>query len=78
VQTTIACGGVQVNPGDIVGADDDGVVVVPREVAHDVARHARAILLADMRARRRKYEQLGKATDATVDVDAIEAYFAGL
>ena len=23
-QTTIACGGVQVNPGDIVGADDDG------------------------------------------------------
>jgi regulator of RNase E activity RraA len=78
VQTTIACGGVQVNPGDIVGADDDGVVVVPQEVALEVAKHARAILLADMRARRQKYEQLGKATDETVDVDAIEAYFAGL
>jgi regulator of RNase E activity RraA len=78
VQTTIACGGVQVNPGDIVGADDDGVVVVPQEVAPEVAKHARAILLADMRARRQKYEQLGKSTDDTVDVDAIEAYFAGL
>jgi regulator of RNase E activity RraA len=78
VQGTIACGGVQVNPGDIVGADDDGVVVVPREVAPEVAKHARAILLADMRARREKYDRLGKPTDQTVDVDAIEAYFAGV
>lgn len=76
VQGTIACGGVQVNPGDIVGADDDGVVVVPSAVAREVATHARAILLADMRARRAKYELLGKSSDATVDVDAIEAYFA--
>ena len=29
----IACGGVVVKPGDIVAGDDDGVVVVPREVA---------------------------------------------
>jgi len=78
VQGTIACGGVQVNPGDIVGADDDGVVVVPAEVADEVARHARAILLADMRARREKYRALGKEMDPTVDVEAIEAYFAGL
>jgi regulator of RNase E activity RraA len=78
VQGTIACGGVQVNPGDIVGADDDGVVVVPAEVAGEVARHARAILLADMRARREKYRALGKEMDPTVDVEAIEAYFAGL
>jgi len=77
-QTTIACGGVQVNPGDIVGADDDGVVVVPRHVALEVAKHAKAILLADMRSRREKYERLGKPTDSTVDVDAIEAYYAGL
>jgi regulator of RNase E activity RraA len=75
-QTTIACGGVQVNPGDIVGADDDGVVVVPAAVAVEVAVHARAILLADMRARAAKYERLGLASDSTVDVAAIEAYFA--
>ena len=75
VQTRIGCGGVQVRPGDIVGCDDDGVVVVPLEVAAEVAVHARAILLADMRARRRHYERLGKALDATVDAEAVEAYY---
>jgi 4-hydroxy-4-methyl-2-oxoglutarate aldolase len=75
-QGTIACGGVQVNPGDIVGADDDGVVVVPQAVAAEVAKHARAILLADMRARRAKYTTLGKTFDESVDVEGIEAYFA--
>jgi hypothetical protein len=33
------------------------------------------VLLADMRARRRLYERLGMAPDATVDV---EAYFRDL
>ena len=75
VQTRIACGGVQVRPGDIVGCDDDGVVVVPLEVAGEVAVHARAILLADMRARRAYYERLGKQPDATVDAEAVEAYY---
>lgn len=75
VQTRIACGGVQVRPGDIVGCDDDGIVVVPIEVAQEVAVHARAILLADMRARRRHYEQLGLPVDATVDYEAVEAYY---
>ncbi|WP_024285616.1 RraA family protein [Cellulomonas sp. KRMCY2] len=77
-QGTIACGGVQVNPGDIVGADDDGVVVVPREVAEVVATHARAVLLADMRSRRRHYDRIGRSVDSTVDFDAVEAYYAGL
>ena len=75
VQTRIGCGGVQVRPGDIVGCDDDGVVVVPLEVAAEVAVHARAILLADMRARRRHYERLGKPLDATVDAEAVEVYY---
>ncbi|MAO81936.1 MAG: 4-hydroxyphenylacetate isomerase [Nocardioides sp.] len=75
-QTTIACGGVQVNPGDIVGADDDGVVVVPRHVADEVAVHAREILLADMRARKKHYASLGMANDASIDVDAVLAYYA--
>ena len=33
VQTQVGCGGVQVQPGDMVGCDDDGVVVVPQAIA---------------------------------------------
>lgn len=76
VQTTVACGVVQVRPGDIVGCDDDGVLVVPSEIAQEVAIHARAVLLSDMRARRRHYERLGKPVDATVDYEAVEEYYA--
>lgn len=32
----ISCGGVTVNPGDLVLADHDGIVVVPREAAGEV------------------------------------------
>ncbi len=32
----VVCDGVKVNPGDIVAADSDGVVVVPREIAPKV------------------------------------------
>ena len=38
--TTIACAGVTVQPGDIVAGDGDGVVVVPRHLAMEVARDA--------------------------------------
>ena len=34
----IACGGVAVFPGDVVVADHDGVVVIPRHLAAEVAR----------------------------------------
>jgi 4-hydroxy-4-methyl-2-oxoglutarate aldolase len=36
VQTPIVCGGVLVHPGDVVIADDDGVVIVPRSEAASV------------------------------------------
>lgn len=78
VQGTIACGGTQVRPGDIVGCDDDGVVVVPHEVAAEVAVHARAILLADMQARRKHYRKLDLPMDPTVDIEAVESYYQGL
>jgi regulator of RNase E activity RraA len=78
VQTRVGCGGVQVRPGDLIGCDDDGIVVVPVEVAAEVAVHARAILLADMRARRRLYDRLGMQPDATVDAEAVEAHYRQL
>jgi 4-hydroxy-4-methyl-2-oxoglutarate aldolase len=78
VETKIGCGGVQVRAGDIVGCDDDGIVVVPAEVALEVAIHARAVLLADMGGGRKHYERLGMPLDATVDHVAVERYHAEL
>ena len=36
----IGCGGVAVYPGDVVMADEDGAVVLPRALAEEVARDA--------------------------------------
>ena len=77
-QTPIGLGGAQVCPGDIVGCDDDGIVVVPQHVAREVALHAKEVLLADMRARGRHYDNLGMAHDETVDAAAVEKYYADL
>ncbi|HAI86771.1 MAG TPA: methyltransferase, partial [Firmicutes bacterium] len=38
---SISCGGVVVEPGDIVVGDEDGVVVVPRREAEAVAEKVR-------------------------------------
>jgi 3-hexulose-6-phosphate synthase/6-phospho-3-hexuloisomerase len=36
INVQIICGGVTVNPGDLVVADDDGVVVIPKDMAEGV------------------------------------------
>jgi regulator of RNase E activity RraA len=62
----IVCAGVPVNPGDVVIADDDGVVVVPQDIADEVARRAYLIQEKDRPSRRSAYEALGLPLDETV------------
>lgn len=41
INTTISCGGVVIEPGDIVVGDEDGVVVVPKAEAEAIAAKVR-------------------------------------
>ncbi len=62
----VQVGGVTVNPGDVVVADGDGVIVVPRALAADVAVYAHQELCNDKAGRRRLYEEQGRALDDSV------------
>ena len=66
VNRPVVCGGVLVVPGDVIVADGDGVVVVPRARAEAVARYARKILESDQDGRRGLYKKLGLKDDASV------------
>jgi regulator of RNase E activity RraA len=66
VNRPIVCGGVLVVPGDVIVADGDGVLVVPRAHAEPVARYARKILDGDKASRRALYQKLGLPKDDSV------------
>ena len=69
----IAIGGVAIYPGDIVVADNDGVIVVPRKVALDVAKYAWQEMNGDKKGRQNLYNELGWELDDTViPVDEIK------
>jgi len=62
----ISCGGVTVYPGDLIVADGDGVIVVPRRNALEVGRLARGINEDDEQSRANRYKKLGIPLDETV------------
>jgi regulator of RNase E activity RraA len=64
----VNCGGVLVYPGDVIVADGDGVIVVPREHALEVGKLAREINVEDEKSRAQRYERLGIPPDRTVQV----------
>ena len=63
----IAIGGVAVYPGDVVVGDGDGVIVVPRKAAKDVAKYAWQEASADKKSRKQLYIDLGMKLDNTVE-----------
>jgi len=63
VNRPIVLGGVLVMPGDVMVADGDGVIVVPRAVAFEVARYAHKVIEGDKNARRDLYRKLGIPED---------------
>lgn len=47
INSPAVCGGVAVDPGDLIVGDDDGVVVIPRDLIDDVFAAARAKAAAE-------------------------------
>lgn len=53
VNVPVVCAGASIQPGDVVVADIDGVVIVPRERAEEVARLADERIAKEEKARER-------------------------
>ena len=68
----VAIGGVTIFPGDIIVADNDGVIVVPRIVAEEVAKQSHRMLSDDKSTRKNLYIKLGRELDETVQEDTTD------
>lgn len=47
INVPISCGGISVNPGDIILADPDGIIVIPRQDAATILEDAKKFQAAD-------------------------------
>jgi regulator of RNase E activity RraA len=47
INEPIVCGGITVNPGDLIFGDGDGVVVIPKDKIEDVLKHAEEVVDTD-------------------------------
>jgi 4-hydroxy-4-methyl-2-oxoglutarate aldolase len=56
VNIPVVCGGALINPGDVIVGDMDGVVVVPRERAEEVAKASQARVEKEARNREKLRE----------------------
>jgi regulator of RNase E activity RraA len=63
----VGIGGVAIYPGDIIVADGDGVIAVPRKMAKDVAKYAWQEASADKKSRKQLYVDMGMQLDKTVN-----------
>lgn len=62
----VVVGGVLVMPNDVIVADGNGVIVVPRVIAEAVATEARQVLELDVADREKLYDKAGKPRDFTL------------
>ena len=64
VNVPVVCAGVNVEPGDVVVADDDGVVVIPKTLATDTAQ----------KAQKRKDDEDGKRKQLEAGTLSLDMY----
>ena len=67
INTVINCGGVAISPGDIILADDNGILVIPADRVEEVISRCgpRVEYEADIRRRLLAGEKLGEITGAS-------------
>jgi 4-hydroxy-4-methyl-2-oxoglutarate aldolase len=68
INIPVVCGSVLINPGDVIVADADGVVAVPREKASEVAR-----LSQERVAKEEKIRERLRAGELGVDIYGLRA-----
>ncbi len=68
INVKIVCGGVEVNPGDWIIADDNGVMVIPKRRAYEIARRALEVKKSEDRIRG-EIEEKGRTL-----ADVVELY----
>ena len=69
INVPISCGGISVNPGDIILADPDGIIVIPRQDAATILEDAKKFQAADEK-------KLAAAKNGTADRAWVEKALA--